>query len=93
MVVVPWFKVGEVYFPEECKLEKPMVEMMEELKLASGNGLKSKHDDGIDTISMLAVMPVFLPGEDAPMQFNETAGVFESVKAPQEFSVVSTYVV
>ena len=93
MVVVPWFKVGEVYFPEECKLEKPMIEMMEELKLASGNGLKSKHDDGIDTISMLAVMPVFLPGEDVPMQFNETAGVFESVKAPQEFSVVSTYVV
>lgn len=93
MVVVPWFKVGEMFFPEECKLDKTMIEMMEELKLASGNGLKSKHDDAIDTISMLAVMPVFLPGDSVPMQANEENGIYEMVQHSSELSVVSTYVV
>ena len=93
MVVVPWFKVGEMFFPEECKLDKTMIEMMEELKLASSNGLKSKHDDAIDTISMLAVMPVFLPGDSVPMQANEENGIYEMVQHTPELSVVSTYVV
>ena len=70
-----------------------MIEMMEELKLASGNGLKSKHDDAIDTISMLAVMPVFLPGDSVPMQANEDNGIYEKVQHSSELSVVSTYVV
>lgn len=93
LVVVPWFKAGEMFFPEEMKLEKPMIEMMEELKLASANGLKSKHDDGIDTVSMLALMGIFLPSEEAPMQFNESSGIFESASIPDEMSTFQSYTV
>ena len=92
-VVVPWFKAGEMYFPEEMKLEKPMIEMMEEIKLASGNGLKSKHDDAIDTVSMLAAMSVFLPSEEAPMQYSESSGIFEMAKAVEDVTTFSTYTV
>ena len=92
-VVVPWFKAGEMYFPEEMKLEKPMIEMMEEIKLASGNGLKSKHDDAIDTVSMLAAMSVFLPSEEAPMQYSEQSGIFEVANTTTDVSVFSTYTV
>ena len=93
LVSVPWFKTGEMFFPEEVKLEKPMIEMMEELKLAAAGGLKSKHDDAIDTISMLAAMPVFCPDEQAQMQYNEQTGIFDLHTAFEDVSVVSTYVV
>ena len=92
-VVVPWFKAGEMYFPEEMKLEKPLIEMMEEIKLASGNGIKSKHDDAIDTVSMLAAMNVFLPSEEAPMQYSEQSGIFEVANTATDVSVFSTYTV
>lgn len=93
MVTVPWFKSGEMFFPEEMKHEKPMIELMEEIRLASAGGLKSKHDDGLDTISMLALMNVFLPSEENAMQFSESSGIFEVMKAQEEVSVFSTYTV
>jgi predicted phage terminase large subunit-like protein len=65
--VVPLFKARKVFFPIEKKLEAPMVEMMNELSLASVGGFKSKHDDGIDTASMLASMRPWKPSEEAPM--------------------------
>ena len=92
-VVVPWFKAGEMFFPEEMRLEKTMIEMMEEIKLASSSGLKSKHDDAIDTISMLAVMPVFLPSEEVTMQYKESSGVFEVIEDSNEVSTFQTYTV
>ena len=92
-VVVPWFKAGEMFFPEEMKLEKPLIEMMEEIKLASGNGLKSKHDDAIDTVSMLALMTVFLPSESAGLAYVEQTGMWESMSTQEELTVFSTYTV
>lgn len=65
--VVPWFKARKVFFPIERKTEPPMAEMMNELGLASVGGFKSKHDDGIDTISMLASLRPWKPSEEAPM--------------------------
>ena len=92
-IVVPWFKVGEMFFPEEMKLEKTMIEMMEELKLVSGGGIKSKHDDALDTVSMLAAMNVFLPNDETPMAYREESGIFEVVNAVEDVSVFSTYTV
>jgi predicted phage terminase large subunit-like protein len=71
-VVVPWFKARKIFFPIERKLEAPMVEMMNELSLASLGGFKSKHDDAIDTVSMLGSLRPWKPSEEAPMV--ETAG-------------------
>ena len=62
-VVVPWFKAGKMFFPDDDKLNPALSEMMEELRLASAGGFKSKHDDAIDTVSMLAQMNAFRPSE------------------------------
>lgn len=93
IVTVPWFKAGEMFFPEELKNEKVMIEMMEEIRLASGNGLKSKHDDGIDTISMLAAMSVFLPDEENPVQYQEDTGLFAAPTSNVDVSPLATYTV
>lgn len=63
-VVVPWFNLGLMHFPIELKDGFAMREAMSELELASRSGFKSKHDDFIDTISMLANLRVFKPSED-----------------------------
>jgi predicted phage terminase large subunit-like protein len=65
-VVVPWFKAGKMYFPEEAKDTQPMRECMEELGLATVKGFKSKHDDFIDCISMLALLNSWKPSYSSP---------------------------
>jgi predicted phage terminase large subunit-like protein len=62
--VVPWFKLGKMWFPEEMKTSVPLVEMMEELRLASPNGFKSRHDDSLDTVSMLSSLKPWKPSEE-----------------------------
>lgn len=63
--VVPWFKAGKMYFPHEHKETLIIREAIDELSLATPRGFKSKHDDFIDNISMLAALPVFRPSEEA----------------------------
>lgn len=75
-VVVPWFKAGKMYFPSELRTSKALIEMMEELRLASLGGFKSKHDDAIDTISQLALLKTFKPGTAAPVYYNEEKDVW-----------------
>lgn len=65
--VVPLFKARKVFFPIERKTEDTMVEAMNELSLVSVGGFKSKHDDFIDTISMLPAMNAWRPSEEAPL--------------------------
>ena len=66
--VVPWFKAHKMYFPSERKLEAPMQECINELSLASVSGFRSKHDDFIDTISMLSSLTPWKPSEEALMK-------------------------
>ena len=65
--VVPLFKARKVFFPIERKAEPPMVEAMNELGLVAIGGIRSKHDDFIDTISMLSSLTAWKPSEEAPM--------------------------
>ena len=76
-VVVPWFKAGKMYFPEEMKNSPALIEMMEELKLASVGGFKSKHDDSIDTISMLASMKAWKPSEESTQLTWEDGNIWD----------------
>lgn len=48
-----------------------MKEAMNELSLVSPGGFKSKHDDFIDTISMLSSLTPWKPSEEAPMKGKE----------------------
>lgn len=63
-VVVPWFKQRKVYFPRGYDFNPALTEMLEELRLASVGGFRSKHDDALDTISMLALINAFPPSEE-----------------------------
>jgi hypothetical protein len=65
---VPWFKLKKMFFPLEKKMDTPMQEAINELSLASVSGFKSKHDDFLDTISMLSSLNPWKPSEEAPMQ-------------------------
>jgi len=65
--VVPLFKARKVFFPIERKNEGPMIEMVNELSLASVSGFKSKNDDAADTVSMLSSLRPWKPSEEAPM--------------------------
>ena len=65
-IMVPMFKAGKMYFPEELKSQPIMAEFVNELSLASPGGFKSKHDDAIDTISMLASLQAWKPSEVTP---------------------------
>lgn len=68
-VVLPWFKAGKMYFPEEMRDGTAMTELLQELRLVTYEGIKG-HDDFIDTISQLAYLKIIKPSEDT--QLNET---------------------
>lgn len=65
-LVVPLFKAGKVFFPEEMRTTRILGEFMSEISLATINGLKGK-DDCLDTISMLMNLKPWKPTEDVPM--------------------------
>jgi len=66
-LVVPLFKAKKVFFPIEKKAEFEMLEAMNELSLVSVGGFKSKHDDFLDTVSMLASLKTWKPSQDGEM--------------------------
>lgn len=69
--VSPWFSMGLMHFPIERKNSMEMKEAMNELSLVTNNGFKSKKDDFLDTISMLASMRTWRPSEESTMTRNE----------------------
>lgn len=63
--MVPMFKLGKMFFPRQKKHGVEMMEMYNEVSLASPSGLRSKKDDFIDTISQLAYMKPVAPSSGA----------------------------
>lgn len=76
-VVVPLFKAGKMYFPQEMRNHPAVLELMDELKLASLAGFKSKHDDAIDTVSMLANLKVFKPSEQTMLTSDGSGNIWD----------------
>jgi predicted phage terminase large subunit-like protein len=66
--VVPLFKARKVFFPLERKTEPTLAEALNELSLVSVSGFRSKHDDFLDTISMLSSLMPWKPSEEAPLR-------------------------
>jgi len=89
-LVLPWFKAGKIYWPEEMKLTPIMGEFMQELRLATADGLKGK-DDCIDTISMLGYLKPWKPSDTLPVG-NQDGGMWDD---PPEMEVtpISSYIV
>ena len=61
-MVVPWFKSSLILFPKEMERSIIMGNFLQQLKLATKNGLKGK-DDCLDTISMLGYLNPWKPSE------------------------------
>jgi predicted phage terminase large subunit-like protein len=63
-LVVPLFKARKIFWPKELRASKIMGHFMQQIKLATKNGLKGK-DDCIDTVSMLTYMKPWKPSVDS----------------------------
>lgn len=64
-LVVPYFKAGKMYFPQQMKQSEIMAQCMGQIRLATQSGLKGK-DDFLDTISMLGYLSPWKPSDSAP---------------------------
>ena len=92
--VVPWFKAHKVFFPTERKMEATMLEAINELSLASVSGFRSKHDDFIDTISMLSSLTPWKPSEEAPLsETSKGEGLWDFDLPAEPDSRMASYIV
>ena len=92
--MVPLFKAKKVYFPFEKKTDPAIAEAINELSLASVSGFRSKHDDFIDTVSMLSSLTPWKPSEEAPLVSSSTKDGMWEIDAPDESSErMSSYIV
>lgn len=64
-MVVPMFKAGKIFWAEELKTSKTLGLFIEQIALATRDGIKGK-DDCIDTVSMLQYMNPWKPNEEIP---------------------------
>jgi predicted phage terminase large subunit-like protein len=91
-IVVPWFKQGKMYFPIEQKGVGPVAEAIDEMSLASPGGFRSKHDDFIDTISMLASLQTWRPSEDLDVG-QATDGIWDLDDDSNDDYAIDSYLV
>lgn len=93
--VVPWFKLHKFYFPEELKEDPRMIEFIDEILLASNSGFRSKHDDCIDTISMLSKLPLWKPNTEVKVtpRPDDVFGVDFDFEDDRSSPYISSYLV
>jgi predicted phage terminase large subunit-like protein len=91
-LVTPLFKAGKMYFPTEMRASKIVGEFIQEITLATLSGLKSKHDDCIDTISMLMYLKPWKPSEDTPMTQKDDFWEMDEDRSNGD-SAISSYIV
>lgn len=91
-IVVPDFKLKRMYFPIEKKTSKPLKEMLLELSQASVGGFRSKHDDALDTISMLPAMQIWRPSEEQHWKINDN-NIWEQESDDDSGSSLNNYIV
>lgn len=90
-LVVPWFKAGKMYFPEEMKHSVIMGLFMGQIRLVTQSGIKGK-DDALDTISMLGYLKPWLPSATAPATPDEVDR-WEHDQVPDAGLAINSYIV
>lgn len=88
-LVVPWFKAGKMYFPEELKTSEIMGHCTGQIRLVTKSGIKGK-DDFIDAISMLGYLTPWKPSETPAVSQHDPMWDDESQDTP---SALSSYIV
>mgnify|MGYP000850420503 FL=1 len=90
--VLPLFKARKIYFPIEKKTGSVLSEAMNEITLVAVGGFKSKHDDFLDTVSMLSLLQPWKPSEEATMQQKDD-GMWETIENTVEVDRRSSYII
>jgi len=90
-VVVPWFKMGKIYWPKEMERSVIMGRFIGQLKLVTQSGIKGK-DDCIDTISMLQYIKAWKPSESVAATPHEI-DLWEEQHSNENISGLATYIV
>lgn len=90
-LVVPWFKAGKFFWPEEMKQSNIMGIALGQIKMVTMSGIKGK-DDFIDTVSMLGYLQPWRPSDSIPVTKNEV-DVYEEEKELDEGGGYASYVV
>ena len=90
-LVVPWFKAGKMYFPQQMKLSTIIGHFMQQIRLATKNGLKGK-DDCIDTISMLGFLKPWKPSDAVPVT-PEEIDLWDDGHRAENDSPLNSYIV
>lgn len=88
--VLPLIKAGKILWPEEMKDTPILQEFLTELRMATLKGFKSKHDDCIDTISMLMSLKTFKPSGAATVRQTDTRWDEDD---DYDFNSIDSYVV
>jgi len=91
-VVVPWFKAKRIFFPTEMKETDILKEFINELSLVSPIAFRSKHDDCIDTVSMLANLPTWRPSEEVNLTKKKGSDIWEAEEI-EDSSRLNSYIV
>jgi predicted phage terminase large subunit-like protein len=90
-LVVPWFKAGKMYFPEEMKMSTIMAIFMGQIRMVTNTGIKGK-DDAIDTISMLGALLPWKPSDAVPVTKEEVER-WDEEHDVEETSGLASYIV
>jgi predicted phage terminase large subunit-like protein len=88
---VPIIAAGKLWLPRELKDTPLVMELLEELRFATREGFKSKHDDVADTLSMLLELRAFRPSTEAPVEYiDDESGKFAWFEEHDEIERGST---
>ena len=90
-LVVPWFKAGKMYWPEEMKATNIMGTFMNQIRLVTQSGIKGK-DDCIDTISMLGYLKPWKPSDSMPTT-PEEIDIWDDMTKDINAGAMSSYIV
>ena len=94
-LVVPLFKAGKMRFPSEMIKSQVLGLFMEQISLATKDGIKGK-DDCLDTISMLQFINAWSPNPDVPtdVKRESTQDVIWGTEEEDEYdSEMDSYIV
>ena len=80
--VLPLFKSRKIWMPKNMETSEIIVEALDEIRNASAGGFKSKHDDWLDTVSMLSSLQTWKPSEETVQENKD--GIWEDIETEEE---------
>ncbi len=92
-LVVPLFKQGKIYFPEELRNSELVQAFLNEIKLVTPYKIKSKNDDCLDNLSMLPLLGAWVPGMPAPMHQSADGDIWQDQAVEELSGGLSSYTV